>query len=72
MTDYAEAAESIRAEESSATPAQPREWWLVECAVGKPTVCDSAQLADAKRVVFDSDFPSLAPHRVVHVVEQSA
>lgn len=49
---------------------EPLEMWTVVDVNGKAaTPTTSPEYADAKCVVWDHEYPSLAPHRVVRLVE---
>ena len=49
---------------------KPLEMWTVVDINGNACVAtDSPEYAEAKRVVFDHEYTSLAPHRVVKLVE---
>jgi len=48
----------------------PIEAWLVVDSEGRnPFPCQSAEYADAKRRVYDAEYPRSGPHRIAHVRE---
>jgi hypothetical protein len=51
----------------------PIEAWLVVDSQGRnPYPCKSPEHADAKRIVYDAEYPLCGPHRVAHVREVTA